>query len=82
MKKISVRTRLHELAAGHLSWVQYPQIRPIGEDRAAPFWKYKMSLFDRLCLAMVSIFGIIVFGLLVLFLGVMIWAFGSAALGF
>ena len=31
---------------------------------------------------MVSIFGIIVFGLLVLFLGVMIWAFGSAALGF
>jgi len=66
---VKFTTRLHEWAADHFDFVQYPNIRPADKrtaDAAVGLrWKYQMPLYSRIFIAVMSMITIVVsFGML------------------
>lgn len=60
----SITTRMHEWAADHFSFVQYPNVRPADRSTAEASsslrWKYQMPWYERMGLAVLSSAVIIV----------------------
>jgi hypothetical protein len=77
--------RVHEWLADHVKWVQYPHVSgPVNSTPKPPLlaWRYDMPLGSRILLALLSLFGVIVFGGILIAILMIAWAFFGAALGF
>jgi hypothetical protein len=77
--------RVHEWLADHVKWVQYPYVSgPVNSAPKHPVlaWRYGMPLGSRILLALLSLFGVIVFGGILIAMLMIAWAFFGAALGF
>jgi hypothetical protein len=76
--KRSLRFRAHEWLADRVDWVQYPGIRPVAHKREK-FWTYEMPVWQRLYMAMVSLFALVVFGAVLVIVLTIAYAFLRAA---
>jgi hypothetical protein len=64
--------KAHEWLAHHVSFIQYPNIsggQPLIQ------WKYKMSIWKRIDILLLSIAGIVIFGGLFIAICIVSWAF-------
>lgn len=65
-------TRAHEWLADHVSWVQYPNIRPAGP--APSVWKNQMPWSTRALLVLIGAVAVVVSAVALFFLGLLAWA--------
>ncbi|MCK4121406.1 hypothetical protein HFK83_03350 [Ralstonia pseudosolanacearum] len=72
--KRSLVFRAQEWLADRVSWVQYPGIRPVAQQRRQ-FWTYPMPVWQRAYMALVSLFALAVFGVVLAVMLTIAYAF-------
>jgi hypothetical protein len=63
---IPVSTRIHEWLADRVSWIQYPQIKPLGQQRRRSLFKHQMHWTTRLAIGTISLLVVAFAGLVLL----------------
>lgn len=75
-----MKNRFREWLADRLPWVQYPNVLPASDNArlARPAWplrwRFAMTIGQRLDMLLIGLFGVVVFGALLAFLLLMVWA--------
>ena len=68
------KTRAHEWLADHISWVQYPQVRPLSANAKRRVFRTDMHWTTRALIVMGSAATLAVSGGILAFLGLIVWA--------
>ena len=69
--------RIHEWMADHSTHVQYPNPRAARTDALFPRFKFthKMSWLDRISMALLGVFAVLVGTIALIVLGILVFAF-------